>query len=50
MTGFYFWGLEIQGNYKILNEDGYASIHKDFEKETEEYLLDVKQDMEERER
>ena len=48
LTRVYFWGLDILGNYEILSEEGYSSIYRDFEKETNEYLLDVKEGMEER--
>ena len=48
LTRVYFWGLDILGNYEILNEEGYDSICRDFEKETNEYLLAAKEGMEER--
>ena len=41
LTRVYFWGMDILGKYKFLNDDGYASIYEDFEKETTEYLLNM---------
>lgn len=48
LTRVYFWGLDILGNYEILSEEGHESICRDFEKDTKEYLLAAKEDMEER--
>ncbi len=41
-----FWGLDILENYNFLSQEGYDSIHRDFEKETTEYLKEIKKDVE----